>query len=344
MAIRPPAPIAAPPPAPRDELPLKRDEPRKRWPLAAAAIVLVALAGAGVAAARRYVTPATTPNEGTLVVSTNPPGAHVIVDGVDRGETPVTVKLSPGTHGLELRGDGPPRLMPITIASGGLLSQYIELPKVAPTFGQLQIHTEPAGAHVSVDGVQRGTSPVTVAQLAPGEHVVQVESDRGSMKQMVTIEAGVTASLVVPLGSPDGANVSGWITLSAPADVQVFENKRLLGSSQSDRLMVSAGRHEIEIVNETLGYRGTRTVQVSPGKVTPIHLEFPKGAIALNAIPWADVWVDGEKAGETPIGNLQLAIGPHEFVFRHPELGEQHHTATVTLKAPARLSVDLRKK
>jgi hypothetical protein len=31
-------------------------------------------------------------------------------------------------------------------------------------------------------------------------------------------------------------------------------------------------------------------------------------------------------------------------VFRHPELGEQHHTAVVTLKGPARLSVDLRKK
>jgi PEGA domain len=340
----PPAPIAAPPPAARKEIAVKVRKPGKRWPLAAAGVVLVALAGAGVAAARRYVTPVTAPNDGTLVVSTNPAGAHLIVDGVDKGETPVTVKLSPGTHGLELRGDGPPRLMPITIAAGAQLSQYIELPKVAATLGQLQIRTEPAGARVSVDGVPRGMSPLTVAQLFPGEHVVQVESDLGTMKQTVTIDAGVTASLVLPLGAPEGANVSGWIALTAPADVQVFENKRLLGSSQSDRLMVSAGRHEIEIVNDTLGYRSTRTVQVSPGKVTPIRLEFPKGTIALNAIPWADVWVDGEKAGETPIGDLQLAIGPHDFVFRHPELGEQHHTAIVTLKAPARLSVDLRKK
>jgi hypothetical protein len=126
--------------------------------------------------------------------------------------------------------------------------------------------------------------------------------------------------------------------------VQVFENKRLLGTSQSDRLMVSAGRHEFEIVNDTIGYRAMRTVQVVPGRVTPIKIEFPKGSIALNAIPWAEVWVDGEKVGDTPIGNLQLAIGPHEFVFRHPDLGEQRHAATITLNTPGRLSVDLRKK
>jgi hypothetical protein len=166
----------------------------------------------------------------------------------------------------------------------------------------------------------------------------------GSVKQTVKIEAGNTSSLVVPLGATEGAPVSGWIAVSAPGDVQLFENGRLLGTSQSDRLMVSAGRHEIEILSDTLGYRATRTVQVPPGKVTPIRIEFPKGTIALNATPWAEVWADGEKVGDTPIGSLQLTLGPHEFVFRHPDLGEQRHAATVTLKTPARLSVDMRKK
>ena len=56
------------------------------------------------------------------------------------------------------------------------------------------------------------------------------------------------------------------------------------------------------------------------------------------------VLIDGEKVGETPIGNVQLAIGPHEVTFRHPELGEQRTTVTVTLNAPARVSADLRRK
>ena len=355
-----PAPVLAPPSAavrkepaliaaPLDLSPTLRDTPkppdtRKRWQLAAAAVALIALASAGVTAARRYVAPSAATKDGTLIMSTNPPGAKLFVDGVERGATPLTVTLKPGAHALELRGDGPPRLMPITMTAGAQVSQYIELPKTEATSGHLQVRTEPAGARVSVDGVSRGTSPVTVDELTPGEHAVLLESDHGSVKQIVTIEAGITASLMVPLGASEGAPVSGWIAVTAPSDVQVFENKRLIGTSQSDRLMVSAGRHDIEIVNETLGYRAARTVQVSPGKVTPIKIDFPKGTIALNAVPWAEVWVDGEKVGDTPIGNLSLAIGSHEIVFRHPDLGEQRHAATVTLNSPARLSVDLRKK
>jgi hypothetical protein len=304
------------------------------------------VAGAGIPAARRLVGPSTVASaSGTLNVNTNPPGAHVFVDGVERGLTPLTVTLKPGSHAMELRGEGEPRTMPITIAAGGQLAQYIDLPKGAATVGQLHVRSEPAGARVSVDGVAHGTSPVTIADLTPGEHAVVLESDLGSVKQTVTIEAGQTASLTVPLSaSAEGAPVSGWIAVTAPADVQVFENKRLLGTSQSDRLMVAAGRHDLEIVNETLGYRATRTVQVGPGRVTPVRIDFPKGTIALNAIPWAEVWVDGVKVGETPIGNLQLTIGAHDIVFRNPDLGEQRHAATITVDTPARLSVDLRKK
>ncbi len=317
---------------------------RAWWPAAAAAAVLVVIAGAGVPVVRSYMAPAPAPAEGSLTMTTTPPGAQLFVDGVERGVTPVTVTLKPGTHSLEVRGGGTPRLLPITIAAGAQMSQYLELPTVASAFGQLQVATQPSGARVSVDGVPRGTTPVTVPDLAAGDHTVALESDMGSVKQTVRIEAGNTSSLVVPLGAAEGAPVSGWIAVTAPNDVQLFENGRLLGTSQSDRLMIGAGRHEIEIVNEVLGFRASRTVQVAAGKVSAIKIEFPKGTIALNATPWAEVWADGERVGETPIGTLQLSIGPHEFVFRHPELGEQRHAATVTLKTPARLSVDMRKK
>jgi hypothetical protein len=117
----------------------------------------------------------------------------------------------------------------------------------------------------------------------------------------------------------------------------------LIGTNLSDRIMVSAGRHEIEVVNEAVGLRMTRTVQVTAGKVSPVKLEMPQGSVSVNAQPWAEVWIDGERIGETPIGNLAVAIGSHSVLFRHPELGERHQTVLVTMKAPARLSIDMRK-
>jgi hypothetical protein len=313
--------------------------------LIAAAAVVIALAGGGALAAHYYGIPsALAAATGTLVINTNPPGAQVLVDGESRGATPLTLTLKAGAHVVDVRGGGEPRTIPLTITAGAQISQYIDLPKSVAATGQLQIRSEPAGAQVAVDGAPRGVSPLTIADLTPGEHSVALTSDRGTVKQSVTIEAGNTASLVVPMTAPDSAPLSGWISVSAPVAMQLYENKRLLGSSDMERLMVTAGKHEFEIVSEVLGYRATRTVQVPPGKVASIKLDMPKGTIALNAIPWAEVWIDGEKVGETPIGNLSVTIGPHEIVFKHPDLGEQKHAATVTLNATARLSVDLRKK
>jgi hypothetical protein len=280
---------------------------------------------------------------GTLNINSNPPGAQVIVDGQASGVTPLTLTLKPGNHNVELHGSGEPRTIPVSITAGTQVSQYIELPKVT-AFGQLQVRSEPAGATVTVDGIPRGKAPVLVESLAAGEHSVVLEAEGTNIKQTVSVEAGMTASLVVPLTAADNAPVSGWVAVSAPVELQIFENKRLIGTSQSDRLMVTAGRHDLELVNEAVGYRQVRSIQVPAGRVAPIKVEWPKGTIAINALPWAEVWIDGEKVGETPIGNLSLAIGPHEILFRHPELGEQHFATTVTLKAPARVSVDLRKK
>jgi len=355
-----PAPVAKPAPfiepiEPDDDVESDSEEdhsmtqhrkPAQRSGLAAvAAGVLIILGVGGFFAARKYGTAfAAPPPTGTLSITTNPAGAEVVVDGESHGVTPVNLTLKTGSHQVVLKGAGDPRTIPITITAGAQVSQFIDMPKAGAATGQLQVRTEPAGAQVSVDGVPRGPSLAMVADLAPGSHTVAVESPLGAVKQTVTVEAGTTASVVVPLTPAENAPVSGWVSVSAPVDVQLFENKKLLGSSQSDRIMVSAGRHDIEVVNEILGYRAMRTVQVPAGKVASMKIDFPKGTIALNAIPWAEVWIDGEKVGETPIGNLAVTIGPHEVVFRNPDLGEQKNAVTVTLNAPARLSVDMRKK
>ena len=309
--------------------------------VAAVAVGVVVLAGGGYYAMRVLRTPVQVPM-GALSVQTNPPGAAVFVDGEAHGNTPARISLKAGAHILELRGRGVPRSIPVTITAGAEASQYLELPQT-PTLGSLLVQSEPAGAQVFVDGVDHGKAPATINELKPGEHEVVLQAGAGQpVHQKVVIEAGVTASVLTPVSTAAPGPVSGWVSMKAPVTIEVRENGKLLGTTDTDRIMLAAGRHEIELSNETLGYRATRAIVVPPGKLTPISVDLPQGVINLNATPWAEVFIDGRRVGETPLGNLPVTIGPHEVIFRHPQLGEKRQAVSVTLNAPVRVSVDMK--
>ncbi|HUK35884.1 MAG TPA: PEGA domain-containing protein [Vicinamibacterales bacterium] len=338
---------AAVPPLSQRPAPKAQQLHGTNWQHVAAAVLALAVLTAGGMFSMRHRALASglSVPTGTLTIQSNPSGVALEIDGKPSGFTPSTLTVQQGAHTIVLRGTGEPRTMSVAVAAGAQVSQYIELSaKSAATTGGLLVRTEPAGANVTVDRLSRGSSPATISNLSPGDHTVVVSADGVSVEQVVNVEPGVTSSLVVPLVAREHAPLSGWIAISAPVDVQIFENGKLLGTNQSDRVMVSAGEHHLDFANDALGYRASRTLSVGPGKVETVSLKLPTGSMSLNAVPWAEVWIDGEKAGDTPIGNLQKTIGRHEVVFRHPELGETRQTVTVTLLAPARLSVDMRKK
>jgi hypothetical protein len=279
---------------------------------------------------------------GTLVVQSTPAGVQVFVDGVERGVTPARLTVPPGSHILELRGRGIPRVIPLTVSAGGEVSQYLEFAE-APVTGQLAVQSDPPGARVIVDGTERGVAPLTVPDLAPGNHDVVLQSDAGSAKHTVIVQAGAIASLVAPMAAAAPAGpVSGWLSVKSPFSVEIHESGRIVGTTDADRVMLAAGKHELEFVNANLGLRITRTVQVVPGKVLAMTLDLPRGVVHFNATPWAEVWIDGERAGETPLGNVSLTVGPHEVVFRHPQFGEKRHAISVTAAAPVRVSVSMK--
>jgi hypothetical protein len=142
-----------------------------------------------------------------------------------------------------------------------------------------------------------------------------------------------------PLALP-GATRTGRLALASPVDVDVLENGRLLGSNTKP-ITLAPGAHDLELVNTTLGYHSRETVHVKTGQTTSLAVALPNGRLSLNALPWAEVWIDGKSVGETPLGNVALPIGPHEVVFRHPQLGERRQFAVVRADAVSRVSVNL---
>jgi hypothetical protein len=104
--------------------------------------------------------------------------------------------------------------------------------------------------------------------------------------------------------------------------------------------MVPAGRHQLEVVNAAFQFRATLALDVQGGKVAAATVPLPNGALSVNALPWAEVSVDGRSVGTTPLANLPVTIGSHEVVLRHPQLGERSRTVTITAQTPVRIGVD----
>lgn len=310
---------------------------------------LVGIAGIGSVAVTRMAQARVTVPElrpGVLRVETQPPGAAVTIDGAARGVTPLTLSLNPGAHQMTVGREGDERAVPLTIAPGAQITQYFELKTSAflATTG-LAVVTDPPGARISVDGISvdghaRGIAPLTISDLRAGEYRVTATSDVGSAERTVRVEEGAVASLVFSLPKLAGSP-GGWISVKAPFDVDVLENSEVIGTGDIAKIMLTAGRHDIVLVNRALDYREARKVDVAAASTTAIRVDAPAAMVSVNARPWADVAIDGKSVGQTPISNLQVPIGVHEVVFRHPRLGERRQTVTVTMSGPNRFGADL---
>jgi hypothetical protein len=284
------------------------------------------------------------PQVGNLTINTGSIAAEVLVDGVGRGATPLRLSLAPGAHTVIVRSGRDERVVPMTIAAGADVTHNFEMKpaETAAQVGRMSIVTDPPGARVAIDGQPRGTSPITVANLATGEHTVTVTNALGSAERTVAVAADGTASVVFSLLKAAGP-VGGWLSVSAPFDVDVFDDQDAIGSNSASRLMLAAGRHNIRLSNRALGFEDVRRIDVVAGKTTTIRVEAPKASVSVNARPWADIILDGNNVGQTPIANLPVSIGTHEMVFRHPQLGERKQTVSVSVQGPNRIAVDLTK-
>jgi hypothetical protein len=293
-------------------------------------------------------TPAPPPN-GTLRIESAPAGAAVEIDGALRGLTPYRTGLPAGTYTVLVISDHGREQISARVRSGVESVHHVRLPGTTAGLepgpigsgrgGRLQVSSDPAGALVLVNDIERGTAPVTVDDLAPGEHDVEVRNSGRSFARSVTIEAGAITSIVVSI--PPAAPATGWLMARAATPLDIHDGEHLVGST-GQRILLPAGTFDLHFVAEDLGFRASRRVTIASGGTTPVTIALPQSPVEIDAVPWAEVWIDGESVGPTPITNLLRPIGTHQVELRHPALGSRQATLTVSLREPARLSVDMR--
>ena len=307
-------------------------------------VFAIALITAGVYWKDRWQAPAAAAG-GSLRIESAPAGAEVRLNGTAKGKTPLSLSVPAGSYSLTVQHGSNIQELPVSVTNGATTVHHITwadtpAPGLVET-GNLSVATDPPGSDVMVDGQTRGAAPLTLRNLPIGQHRVAVRVAGTTHTRTVEIAAGTTASLF--FGGTQAA-VPGSIAIASPVPVRVFENERLIGTSDMDHITLPPGEHVIELAADSVGYRATRTVRVTAGQTAALAIDFPRAPLSINALPWAEVFIDGTRVGETPLGNLPQTLGPHEIVFRHPQLGERRVNAIVTLKETARISIDMRQR
>ena len=139
-----------------------------------------------------------------LRVTSNPPGADVFINGAKQsGQTPVTLPLAAGQYNLVLRMQGyDPYAGNIQVKENAQTQIDAELRERAQSsrIAFAQVHTNPAGAEIFIDGDSTGKFAPARVELPTGLHTVMLKLDGYQVaKRTVQATEGGTVTITETL-------------------------------------------------------------------------------------------------------------------------------------------------
>ena len=187
---------------------------------------------------------------GSIDITSNLPGALVYLDGLYKGSTQSgnifnIISVSPGIHTLFLHLPGYTDITQTIDVTAGQISNVkavftspASLQSTAtssPATGSILVTSTPAGGQVFVDNQFRGVAPVTIYNVAPGTHIINLQlSGYSDWSTSVNVPANqvvqVPATLVPGSGTttaPTRAGLSMAATLCALAAGVILTGARI---------------------------------------------------------------------------------------------------------------------
>ena len=264
------------------------------------------------------------PEKGLLLVRTVPEGADIVIDGISYGAAPrvITTLNTKDRHKAELRLAGYQKSV-IEIKFNGR-SPLVREETLVRDSGALEVLSEPAGAEVSINGIARGKTPVSVADVPKGTITVKFHLDGYKDEtRSVSLSAGESQTLSVSLeGLPGTLSLS-----SVPDGARFYLNGEFRGKSPLKIPQLAPGDYEVKA--ELEGHATlTRTVTVGNG-ATPseeFRLENVMGRLEVRTKPvGVQVLVDGHVVGVTSAKDPKSEVSD---VLAIDSIVEGEHTVT----------------
>jgi hypothetical protein len=234
---------------------------------------------------------------GEVTVTTRPDGAVVIVDGIERGQTPgmPPLTVNAGTHTIRVYREGfVPLEVQVHVAGKERKSLSLQLRPIARA-GRLVV-TEVAGERmkVVVDGAVVGSTPWT-GVLEEGAHTVFLrgDEDHGTMPSRATVTVGQTTTLTLRAVKLDTELAVEPVPSNARVDIDGIPVGQGYWLGR-----LTSGRHTVEVSAE--GFLASRRdVALAPSarEVMRIALDRdmtdPRWKEAFRTYPYVGAWVGG---------------------------------------------------
>jgi hypothetical protein len=312
---------------------LKEPVLRWGWRVGAMVALLGIVATAGIKTRDRWARTAAAPKMGSAVLESVPADSDLFIDGAAAGKTPATIQLAAGRHVVEFRRHNSSRKLNVDVVAGQSTSERLDW--TAKRKGSLEVLSDPSGASITIDGVPRGVTPMTIDDLSIGPHTVVLESRSGSLTRHVEVRSDRVAQVTEAI-------YAGWLHVSTPIELRIAEGARRIELDDRNQILLPPGPHDLLFENAGFGYRERRRIDVKPGAITSVVIAPPPSRLTVNASLPGEVVVDGVRVGETPLADHPIDIGTRAVIVKSITGAERRFTITVTVN-PVKLDIDFSK-
>jgi formylglycine-generating enzyme required for sulfatase activity len=263
---------------------------------------------------------------GLIDLTSTPAGVAVLVDETPVGETPLQkVEIAAGSRKIRFEHERylPTERMIEIKGFGEKQSLQVEL---EPAWAVIALQTEPAGALLSVDGKELGSTPLELELVAGRRQLVFSKEKFSPLDIELSVEAGVNMAPAVYQLTPAPARVA---ISSTPSGATVTVDGSFKGltplsivlppDDEQDIRMTLAGHHP-----------ASRKLQLAPeeSRELAVKLEPQYGTVFIVATPAeATLSIDG-KTQKLATGRFRLTTRPHSVKLQAS--GYQSVTRTVT--------------
>ncbi len=207
-----------------------------------------------------------------LVVTTDPSGATVSIDGGEGKPSPLVVKtLARGKHRVRIVKRGWVDVdRSIDLAGGEASTLEVKLERPRYT---MKIVSQPSGADVTVDGSERGRTPLALEVTEAEFHEVLVRKEGFRAKTVFVAPELAQPSLHVALEPV--LLQAGSLVVDSEHPGRVFIDGKDTGEwTPTGDIQLAPGTYKIELV-DGLGARRSVTAKVNQGDVTLVNVPSP---------------------------------------------------------------------